>query len=164
MTALLRHFLAPRLSKLFLVRVCVLAAATFVVGRWVLRPMVVSGASMEPTYANRGFNLGYLLAYRRHPPHRGEVVLLRYGGQHWFLLKRVLAFAGETVEFRNGTCFVDGKPLDEPYVKKNSDWTVPPRKVAPGHVYVMGDNRSVPFECHVGGEIAISRIAGKPLW
>ncbi len=164
MTAILRHFLAPRLSKIFLVRVCVLAAATFAVGRWVLRPMVVSGESMEPTYANRGFNLGYLLAYRGRLPQRGEVVLLRYGGQHWFLLKRVLAFAGETVEFRDGTCFVDGTPLDEPYVKKNSDWTVPPRKVAPGHVYVMGDNRSVPFECHVGGEISASRIAGKPVW
>ena len=119
---------------------------------------------MEPTYARRGFNLGNLLAFRRRPPRRGEVVLLRYGGQRWYLLKRVLAFAGETVEFRGGICFVEGRALDEPYVKKNAGWNVPPRKVAPGHVYVMGDNRSVPFETHVGGEIAVTRIAGRPLW
>ena len=159
-----RGFFSFDLSRAFLIRAGVLACTVFILGKWVFRPMVVEGASMEPTYARRGFNFGYLLAFRRHPPRRGEVVLLRYGGQRWYLLKRVLAFAGETVAFRGGICVVDGKPLDEPYVKKNIGWDVPPRKVAPGHVYVMGDNRSVPFESHVGGEIATARIAGRPLW
>ena len=59
---------------------------------------------------------------------------------------------------------LNGQPLDEPYVVKNSDWTVSPRTVKPGHVYVMGDNRSVPFENHVGGEISLARVAGKVLW
>ena len=142
----------------------ILVAATLAIGRWALRPMVVDGASMEPTYASRGFNFGNLLAYRWNPPKRGDVVLLRYGGQRWFLLKRVLAFAGETVEFRNGKCLVGGRPLDEPYVKKPCGWTVPPCTVPQGCIYVMGDNRSVPFENHVGGEISASRIAGRPLW
>ncbi len=164
MSNLLRHFLAPRLSRGFLVRAAVLAGVTFMVGRWALRPMFVQGASMEPTYASRGFNFGNLLAYRWRAPRRGEVVLLRYGGEKWYLLKRLLAFEGETVEFRKGVCYVNGAPLDEPYVKNPCDWNEPPRKVAPGHVYVMGDNRSVPFESHVGGEIAATRIAGRPLW
>ncbi len=164
MSEALRHFLAPRISGRFLVRAAAVAAVTFVIGRWVLKPMVVEGASMEPTYARRGFNFGNLLAYRWSQPRRGDVVLLRYGGEKWYLLKRVLAFAGETVAFKDGICIVDGKPLDEPYVKQNAKWDVPPRKVAPGHVYVMGDNRGVAFETHVGGEIAASRIAGRPLW
>ena len=164
MSNLIRHFLAPRMSAAFLIRAGILAAITFAVGRWVLRPMVVDGASMEPTYASRGFNLGNMLAYRWHKPQRGDVVLLRYGGQRWFLLKRILAFAGETVEFRDGKCLVNGRRLDEPYVKNPCDWTVPQCTVPPGYVYVMGDNRSVPFENHVGGEIATSRIAGRPLW
>ena len=164
MPDMLRQFLAPRLSGRFLVRATALAFVTFAVGRWALKPMRVEGASMEPTYAQRGFNLGNLLAYRWRAPRRGEVVLLRYGGERWYLLKRVLAFAGENIEFRHGVCLVDGKPLDEPYVKLNAGWNVPPRKVAPGHVYVMGDNRGVPFEAHVGGEIAVARIAGRPLW
>jgi signal peptidase I len=164
MPKLLREFFAPHMSRAFLVRAAILAAATFAIGRWAIRPMVVQGASMEPTYSSRGFNFGNLLAYRSHPPRRGDVVLLRYGGERWYLLKRVIAFAGETVEFINGVCLVDGQAIDEPYVKLNAGWTVPPRKVSPGHVYVMGDNRSVPFEAHVGGEIAVSRIAGRPLW
>ena len=145
-------------------RITLVAAVTWAVGTYWLRPMIVDGASMEPTYAAHGFNVCVLTAYRSHPPARGDVVTLKYGGTRYMLLKRVLAFEGETVAFSNGVCVVNGQPLDEPYVVKNSGWNVPPRTVKPGHVYVMGDNRSVPFEVHVGGEIALARVAGRPLW
>lgn len=153
--------MSPRVR---IIRLFVIAAVTYAVGKWALRPMAIDGASMEPTYARSGFMVGNLLAYVNSPPRRGDVVLLRYGGSKWFLLKRLIAFEGETVEFRDGTCLVDGKPLDEPYVVHNARWTEPPRKVRPGNVYVMGDNRGVRFESHVGGEISASRIAGRPLW
>ena len=139
----------------------------FQIGMYYLKPFDGNNNDLDTMFKDlrsRGFNFGNLLAYRKHPPRRGDVVLLRYGGERWYLLKRVIAFAGETVEFINGVCLVDGQAIDEPYVKLNAGWTVPPRKVAPNHVYVMGDNRSVPFEAHVGGEIAVSRIAGRPLW
>ena len=97
--------------------------------------MVVDGASMEPTYAAHGFNVCVLTAYRSHPPARGDVVTLKYGGTRYMLLKRVLAFEGETVAFSNGVCLVNGKA-----------------------------NRSVPFEEHVGGEISLARVAGRTLW
>ncbi len=157
-------FLFPRLTRGFVLRIAFLAAATWGVATYWLRPMIVDGESMEPTYPAHGFNVCVLTAYRTHPPARGDVVTLKYGGTRYMLLKRVLAFEGETVEFRNGVCLVNGQPLDEPYVVKNSDWTVPPRTVKPGHVYVMGDNRSVPFENHVGGEISLARVAGRTLW
>ena len=160
----LDSFIFPRLTRVFFVRLILLAATTWLVGMFWLRPMVVDGASMEPTYAAHGVNVCVLTAYRSHPPARGDVVALKYGGMRYMLLKRVLAFAGETVAFSNGVCLVNGRPLDEPYVVKNSDWTVQPRTVQTGHIYVMGDNRSVPFENHVGGEISLARVAGRPLW
>ncbi len=145
-------------------RAACIGIVTWVVGRYFLRPMVVDGESMEPTYASRGFNFCNRLAYRWSRPRRGDVVILRYGGTRWMLLKRVIAFAGETVEFRDGVCLVDGRPLAEPYVRLGCDWTLPPRAIGPGHIYVMGDNRSVSVEEHVGGEIAAARIVGRPLW
>ena len=158
------RFIFPRLTRGFFVRIALVAAVTWLVGMYWLRPMIVDGASMEPAYAAHGFNVCVLTAYRSHPPARGDVVALKYGGTRYMLLKRVLAFEGETVAFSNGVCLVNGKALDEPYVVKNSGWTVPPRTVQAGHVYVMGDNRSVPFEEHVGGEISLARVAGRPLW
>ena len=145
-------------------RIALVAAVTWLIGTFWIRPMTVDGASMEPTYAARGFNFCVLTAYRSHPPARGDIVALKYGGTRYMLLKRVLAFAGETVAFSNGVCVVNGQSLDEPYVVKNSGWNVPPRTVQPGHIYVMGDNRSVSFENHVGGEISLARVAGRPLW
>ena len=160
----LRDFLFPKLTRRFLVRLAVIAAASAAICKFALMPVVIDGESMLPTYSSRGFNFCNRLAYRRTKPKRGDIVILRYGGTRYMLLKRVIAFAGETVEFRDGACLVDGRPLDEPYVRLGCDWTLPPRTVGAGHIYVMGDNRSVPAEAHVGGEIAASRIVGRPLW
>ena len=160
----LSRFIFPRLTRGFFIRIAVLAVSTWLVGMFWLRPMVVDGESMEPTYAAHGFNVCVLTAYRSRPPARGDVVVLKYGGTRYMLLKRVLAFEGETVAFSNGVCVVDGRALDEPYLVKNSGWNVPPRTVKPGHVYVMGDNLSVRFEEHVGGEISLARVAGRTLW
>ena len=145
-------------------RLLAVAAVTWVVGRYFLRPMVVDGESMEPTYASHGFNFCRMHAFSSRLPRRGEVVIMRYGGERWLLLKRAIAFEGETVSFVDGKCVVDGKALDEPYVKKPCDWNEAPHVVSPGHIYVMGDNRSVPRENHVGGEMSLSRLLGKPLW
>ena len=159
-----RRFLFPRLSTWFLIRVLLLTVGTWFVATRVVRPMAVDGQSMEPTYGEHGFLLSLLTAYRSHPPARGDVVTIRYGGNRFQLLKRVIAFEGETVEFRNGKCYVNGQLLNEPYVVKSCDWNVPPLMVAPGCIYAIGDNRSVPFEEHAGGEMARSRVAGRALW
>jgi len=76
------------------------------------------------------------------------------------LLKRVVALPGETVEFREGELYVDGNLIEEPYVHHRSNWELPPRTVAPGHIYVVGDNRGTPMVRHKFGEINMNRIVG----
>mgnify|MGYP000814967015 CR=1 FL=1 len=64
-------------------------------------------------------------------------------------------------EDRSGTLYVNGEPVAEPYVKFNKGmWNLPPRKVSPGYVYVVGDNRGMPMEQHKFGQIRKSRIQG----
>ena len=76
------------------------------------------------------------------------------------LLKRIVAVGGETVEFRKGGLYVNGTLVDEPHVRYRSDWQLPPRKVSPGHVYVVGDNRGTDINRHRFGEINMKRIVG----
>ncbi len=76
------------------------------------------------------------------------------------LLKRVVALEGETVEFRQGELYVDGKLIEEPYVRYRSNWQLPPRTIESGHVYVVGDNRGTPMARHKFGEINIDRVVG----
>ena len=76
------------------------------------------------------------------------------------LLKRVVALQGETIEFRNGMLYVNGNSIEEPYVRHRSGWELPLRTVAPGHVYVVGDNRGTPMTQHRFGEVDMNRIVG----
>lgn len=85
-------------------------------------------------------------------------------GNKVVLLKRVIALEGETIEINDGIVHVNGVQINEPYASHTSDWNLPPRKVAKAHVYVIGDNRSVPMHVHQFGQTKINRIIGAPLW
>jgi len=146
------------------IRICVIAAATVLICLFVLRPMVISGESMMPTYSSRGFTFAFLPYFKLYAPQRQQIVILRHAGFNTFLLKRVLAFPGETVEIRNGVLYVNGRELDEPYVKYPCNWHYAPHEVPSGKIFVLGDNRSMPMKEHMGGMIDHSSLAGVPIW
>jgi signal peptidase I len=80
------------------------------------------------------------------------------------LLKRVVAQENEEVEFRDGKLFINGKEIEEPYVRYPCHWNLSPRRVEKDCVYVIGDNRSMPIENHLFGQASKSRLLGVPLW
>jgi signal peptidase I len=119
---------------------------------------------MEPTYHNGSVNCLWKLRYIFSKPKRYDVVAVRLAGNRLMLLKRVVAVEGENVEFRRGKLFIDGKEVEEPYIRFPCNWDLPPRQVEKGCVYVVGDNRSMPIEDHHFGQTSIHRILGVPLW
>jgi signal peptidase I len=59
------------------------------------------------------------------------------------LIKRVIAVGGQTIEIRDNAVFVDGIPVDEPYLGEDSRMgAFGPLEVPADHVFVMGDNRN----------------------
>ena len=160
-------FVRPKKQKdwcIVAIRIGVIAAATVLVCLFILRPMVINGESMMPTYSSRGFTFAFLPYFKIYQPERKQIVILKHAGFNTFLLKRVLAFPGETVEIRNGVLYVNGSALDEPYVKLGCDWNFSRREVPAGKIFVLGDNRSMPLQNHMGGMIDKSRLAGVPIW
>lgn len=119
---------------------------------------------MEPTYHDSSINFTWRLHYLFNEPERYDIVTVRFAGNKVMLLKRVVAVAGETVEFKNGTLKINGKKIDEPYVRYPCDWNLEPRLVEEGNVYVVGDNRNMPLKYHSFGQTSIKRIMGAPLW
>ncbi len=160
----LKAFLKPKLTKSYIIRVVVVLIVAFLLFRFVLPPFWVKGRSMEPTYSNGSFIFGLRPRYLFSEPDFGDVVFVELGGQRVMYLKRVVALSGETVEFRDGTLYIDGRPKEEPWVKKPCDWNMPSRTVKPGHLYVVGDNRSMDIGSHSFGQVRKKKIAGGPLW
>ena len=119
---------------------------------------------MEPTYPSSGFLFHSPLLLKLTELKRGDIVTVRYGSHRVMLLKRVIAFEGETIEFRKGVCYIDGIELKEDYVQKPCRWNLPPKIVQKGHVYVLGDNRSMDPESHVFGQVKLELLQGKALW
>ncbi|MDD3886770.1 MAG: signal peptidase I [Victivallaceae bacterium] len=156
-------FFVPKFTLGFLLRMLSMALLAFVIFGFILRPCFINGESMSPTFPSRGFTLDWRGKYLFTKPKRGDVVIIRYSDKIYYL-KRVVALAGETVEFRNGELYVNGARQQEPYVKYICNWDLPPRTVEPGHYYVVGDNRSQPMERHIFGQVAEQRINGSPLW
>jgi signal peptidase I len=152
-----------RNPKVTLVRVAVLIATCFVVFKFILLPARIEGISMLPTYRDRSVNFVNRLAYRWHEPRRGDVVGIRLAGPHVMYMKRIIGLPGETVAFENGRVLINGEVLDEPYEKSPCDWNCPPVKLGPDEYFVVGDNRTMPWENHMFGKAGRDRIVGKAL-
>lgn len=158
-----REFFVPRITLAYLIRVGVLVVACLVFFGIFFTPVVISGGSMEPTYKSLGINLVNRFKFSGREPQRGDIVVIRYDNRVMYL-KRIVGLPGETVEFRHGRLYVDGRELHEPYVKLPCDWNLSPRKVETGYYYAVGDNRSQPLRQHRFGQVLRRRIIGAPLW
>jgi signal peptidase I len=136
---------------------------------------------MLPNYKDRSWNLVNRFAYLRHEPQRGDVVGIRFSRTdtntpagihqvaswlktpHAMLLKRIVGLPGETVAFVDGHVLIDGGMLDEPYEKYACDWNHPAVQLGPDEYFVVGDNRTMPWEDHTLGRAQRSQIVGKAI-
>jgi signal peptidase I len=78
-------------------------------------------------------------------------------------VKRLIGLPGETWEERNGYVYIDGKKLDEPYVKpsRRDPRTIAPIKIAKDHYFMMGDNRSQSCDSRAWGTVPKKNLIGK---
>lgn len=115
---------------------------------FVVRVVQVDGESMRETLQDQDLLL-VLDNWLCGDFQPGDIVILQEedfnGGVP--IVKRVIATEGQTVDidFANGTVYVDGVELEEPYIREPI-WTDEgaefPLTVPEGCVFVMGDNRN----------------------
>jgi len=79
---------------------------------------IVDGNSMQPNFETGQYVLVDRLSYLLGAPARGDVVvLISPEAPHDDLIKRVIGLPGETVTVEAQQVWVDGAPLDEPYIQ-----------------------------------------------
>ena len=150
-----------RNPKRTLVRLICLITVSFVLFRFVLIPIRVSGLSMLPNYNEGKVSVVNHMAYRWKKPQRGDVVAIRIPEEHNIvLLKRIVGLPGERVYVDEGRVFINGTPLDEPYARTKDGISRNEVKLGPDECFVVGDNRHI----SVLGPVSERYILGKVLF
>jgi signal peptidase I len=142
---------------------------------YIAQPFLVSGPSMDDTFANGQYLIVDELTYNMRDPQRGEVVIFHYPlDTKKFFIKRVIGLPGETLLIKNDEvtichtdCATDKNKfiLNEPYVKLNK--LFPPRSditvtLKEDEYYVLGDNRSVSSDSRIWGPVKRDLFSGRP--
>ena len=156
-------------------------AIVLVIKAYVVNPYRIPSSSMEPTlhcarpgpgcearFSDRV--LANRVIYHFRSPRRGEVVVfttpaaakIKCGAGGTFV-KRIVGLPGETWQEKDGTILIDGKPLKEPYVKKDRrDFqTHPVVHIPPRNYFMMGDNRAQSCDSRVWGTVPRGNIIGE---
>lgn len=117
--------------------------AVLFVNTYVFMNVRVEGSSMYPTLKSGDV----LIANKLKTVERGDIVIIKDEKPDEWLIKRVIAMEGDTVEIKAGSVFVNGKKLNEPYIihpnmaiTEAGDWQK--RTLKKGEIFYLGDNRT----------------------
>ena len=139
----------------------VIAIAVFLLLKFVVGLSWVSGNSMYPTLKNNQPVFYNRLAKNYE---RGDIVSIRMPSGE-YMVKRIVAVAGDTVDLRDGTVYIND-------VAESGDWVTQasepqsvtvsyPLTISEGHVFVLGDNREVSIDSRTYGQMAMTQIRGR---
>jgi signal peptidase I len=123
--------------------------------------MVEDGPSMQPNLYVGYRMMTEKISYRFHEPRRGDIVIAETGKAGVNLVKRVIGLPGETIESREGHTYINGQPIDEPWVQYFGGRYLPPTLIPEGHVFIIGDNRPVSRDSRTIGALPIDQIEGR---
>lgn len=170
--------------------IVVALAVAMLIHIFIVQPTRVSGESMENTLHNGDFlAVSKWMHVMRETPQYGDIVIIDsrvHRERSWkddlaepmtnylsifnkslqtndVWVKRVIGLPGDTLEFKDGHVWRNGKELDEPYMRDGSmNYTrSTPVKIPEGHVFVMGDNRNHSTDSRFIGPVPIDHVLGR---
>lgn len=134
---------------------------------FVVQPVKVEGTSMQPQLVDQERIFVNRFIYRFKDIRRGDIVVFWYPRDRTkSFIKRVLGVPRDEVEIRNGTVYVNGVRIYEPYLypafrdyKSFQKVIVPP-----GQYFVLGDHRNSSNDSRSWGFVAQQLIYGKAIF
>lgn len=151
-----------------LVLVIIVLIVAIVLTQCVATKLVIEGNSMFPTY--RPDEVVWIKkTYSK--IQRGDIVVYKSPEEkNKKVIKRVVAIAGDTLEFKNSKLLINGKEVDEPYRKK--PFSLPDgvpdiltkyqnNKIPANSFFAIGDNQEHSRDCLEYGPVSYDQIVGK---
>jgi signal peptidase I len=148
---------------------------------YVVNPYRIPSSSMEPTLhcARNGMGcearfsdrvLANRLIYHFRDPRRKEIVVFdtplrakQMCGAGGVFVKRIIGLPGDLWSERNGYVYINGKRLDEPYIKpdRRDSETKGPLRIGKSQYFMMGDNRKSSCDSRVWGTVPRKLLIGE---
>ncbi len=157
--------------------------AVFLLKGYVVNPYRIPSSSMEPelhcaepgfgceaSYNDRVLANRFVLHFR--DPERGDIVVfdppqdvVEKCGAGGTYVKRLVGLPGERIAVRDGVVYIDGNPLEEPYVaeERRGGDNFGPVELGEGDYFMMGDNRSASCDSRRWGPIGRDDMIGPVL-
>jgi len=128
-----------------------------------VRNYKIEGTSMSPTLAPAEYILVNKLSYSAFgDPARGDVIVFLDWNDDQDYIKRVIGLPGETVDVRDGSVWIDGEVLAEPYLNGiSTGGGGGPRTLGPDEFFVLGDNRGNSSDSRTHGPLPRDHIVGR---
>lgn len=125
----------------WIVPIAIAVLIALAINKLLLFKIVVPSESMFPTIKIND-QIFVTKIYDTSKIKRGDIIVFYSDELNELLIKRVIGLPGEKVEIKDdGSVFINGTKIDEPYVKNTSNQTGS-FNVPEGHFLFLGDNRS----------------------
>jgi signal peptidase I len=142
---------------------------------FLVKPYRIPSGSMENTLLVNDRVLVDRISWRFSAPQRGDVVVFHLPTTGTVLIKRIIGLPGDVVSLSGGAVYINGKRLNEPYVRRvngKAEPSVPfsnglpwslqrPYKVPAGDYFVMGDNRTNSGDSREFGPVPRGKMVGR---
>ena len=127
----------------------------------IIESRVVEGSSMEVNLHDGQRLIVVKAAYWFGEPQRGDVVIFTHPlDAERTLVKRVIGLPCEQIEIKDSIVYINGSPLEEPYVKGTTN-PFYMTEVPEGCYFVMGDNRQASSDSRSWGFLPEENIIGR---
>ncbi|MDG5788211.1 signal peptidase I [Evansella sp. AB-P1] len=154
--------------------VAVALLLAIIIRYFLFAPIIVDGQSMMPTLEHNDRMIVNKIGYTIGEPDRFDIIVF-HAPQNKDYIKRVIGLPGDTLYYENDILYINGEPVEEPYLdeyKENAsrlpytadfhlEDTIPYNEIPEGHVFVLGDNRQHSKDSRHIGLIPYEEVVGK---
>lgn len=160
----MRKFLAAAWEVCEVVFVAV--ATVFLIRTFIVQPFYVSGASMEPTFADGNYLLIDEITPRLQGFSRGQAIVFKPPvGERTYYIKRIIGLPNERVVSQDGRIrilagdqsFILDEPYLDPGLRSGDSFDV---TLSDSQYFVMGDNRAHSYDSRNWGALDAGDIIG----